>query len=193
MEKRLPLTYKPIEYRFLDDWEDVEEMQKIILPIFSKWEKENLIITNGTRDYNVEMTYGFPYTPDFANLWNCNVTAELKSEQDYRFQFLAVTRDDEIVAGFHHKETQESKGIVIGYLDSIIAKTHAERRDILEHLVAAFQRTRHGKCLISAEYEASTERVYLVCTYGVKPVNVTADSGIAFISDVTMNLYSWIQ
>lgn len=102
-------------YKLQKEWNNVEEVTKKILKVFSKYEKENLIITYGRRERTVSDTYGFPYTSssDFAMISNCNVLAELKGDRNYRFDWLALTEENEIVAGFTDYDENE-KLLVIG-------------------------------------------------------------------------------
>ena len=115
-------TYELEGKPFLTDWFEVEhdvyKTSKRIMQIFAEWEAHNLKIVHGYRERNIESTYGFPYisSSEFAMISNCNVTAILKSDESYRFKWLGLTAEKEIVAGLHHKETSELKLITVGNL-----------------------------------------------------------------------------
>ena len=86
-----------------------------VIRTFSRWEKSHLIITYGRRERTTEYTYGLPYTSSssFAMISNTNVRAELKEDRNFNFDWLALTEDNEVVAGFTDNDENE-KQIVIG-------------------------------------------------------------------------------
>ena len=79
------------------EWTDTEYTNAI--KEFTKWECKNLIITYGRRDKNADFTYGLPYTSSSgsAMISNTNVTAELKTDRRYKFEYVAITEDGKIV------------------------------------------------------------------------------------------------
>jgi hypothetical protein len=85
---------------FLKDWND--EQHKTALRKFKDWERHNLIVTYGKREYNPENTYGLPYTSsgDYAGLWNTNVIAVYSKNRNYRFNGIAINTDKKVVAVF---------------------------------------------------------------------------------------------
>lgn len=106
------------EYKFLTEWDNVEDTTKKIMAVFSPWEKRNLAIVYGKREQTTEDTYGLPYTSssEFAMLGNTNVDAVLRKNAIWHFDWLALTDEGIIVAGF---ENQDNKGlqIVIGEIE----------------------------------------------------------------------------
>lgn len=103
------------KYNFLKEWNEYEKTVKKIERIFASWERKNLTITHGRRDINVSYTYGLPYTSSssFAMLGNTNVEAVLNADNNYKFNWLALTDNNEVVAGFTDADENE-KYIVIG-------------------------------------------------------------------------------
>ena len=101
--------------KFKKEWTETEH--KAIIKAFSRWEKKNLIITYGRRERTTEDTYGLPYTSSssFAMLSNTNVRAELKADQRFNFEWLGLTENNEVVAGFTDCFENE-KQIVIGII-----------------------------------------------------------------------------
>lgn len=99
--------------KFKKEWTDAEH--KAVIRCFIRWERNNLVITYGKRELTAEYTYGLPYTSSssFAMVSNTNVKAELKSAREFCFDWLALTEDNEVVAGFTDKNENE-KQIVIG-------------------------------------------------------------------------------
>lgn len=99
--------------KFKKEWTDTE--YNAVVKCFSRWEKKNLIITYGRREHTTEDTYGLPYTSSssFAILSNTNVRAELKADQRFNFDWLGLTENNEVVAGFSDYFENE-KQIVIG-------------------------------------------------------------------------------
>ena len=73
---------------------NTKNMKKLI-NIFSNWESENLKITIGKRESNVENTYWLPYTSsgDYAGLWNTNTMAVLKSDESLNFDGIGFSTD----------------------------------------------------------------------------------------------------
>lgn len=99
--------------KFKKEWTETE--YKAIIKAFSRWEKKNLIITYGRRERTTEDTYGLPYTSSssFAMLSNTNVRAELRADQRFNFEWLGLTTENRLVAGFSDYFENE-KQIVIG-------------------------------------------------------------------------------
>ena len=99
--------------KFKKEWTEAE--YKAVIRIFSRWEKSNLIITYGHRKRTTEYTYGLPYTSSssFAMLSNTNVRAELKEDRLFNFDWLGLTTENKVVAGFTDYFENE-KEIVIG-------------------------------------------------------------------------------
>ena len=99
--------------KFKKEWTDTE--YNAVVKCFSRWEKKNLIITYGRRERTTEDTYGLPYTSSssFAMLSNTNVRAELRTDQRFNFEWLGLTTENRLVAGFSDYFENE-KQIVIG-------------------------------------------------------------------------------
>ena len=99
--------------KFKKEWTEAE--YKAVIRTFSRWEKSHLIITYGDRERTTEYTYGLPYTSSssFAMLSNTNVRAELKEDRLFNFEWLGLTTENEVVAGFSDYFENE-KEIVIG-------------------------------------------------------------------------------
>ena len=99
--------------KFKKEWTETEI--NAVIRTFSRWEKSHLIITYGRRERTTEDTYGLPYTSSssFAMISNTNVRAELKEDRNFNFDWLALTEDNEVVAGFTDNDENE-KQIVIG-------------------------------------------------------------------------------
>lgn len=99
--------------KFKKEW--TYEEHKAVIECFSKWEKSHLIITYGDRERTTEDTYGLPYTSSssFAMLSNTNVRAELRADQRFNFEWLGLTTENRLVAGFSDYFENE-KQIVIG-------------------------------------------------------------------------------
>ena len=99
--------------KFKKEWTEAE--YKAVIKYFSKWEKSNLIIIYGQRERTTEDTYGLPYTSSssFAMLSNTNVQAKFKNDMNFYFDWLGLTTENEIVAGFTD-ENENEKRIVIG-------------------------------------------------------------------------------
>lgn len=89
-----------------------------ILKIFDKWQTDNLTITYGNREKDVEYTYGLPYVSSgkYAILGNTNCTAVIKDDKDYEFDYLAVDLENNIIAVFYD-EFDNEKCIEIGKLE----------------------------------------------------------------------------
>lgn len=108
-----------MKYKFKKEWTESEH--KAVIKSFERWEKKNLRITHGRREKTTEDTYGLPYTSSssFAMLSNTNVQAELinpLSSKKWNFDWLGLTEDNEVVAGFTDVDENE-KEIVIGNID----------------------------------------------------------------------------
>ena len=99
--------------KFKKEWTDTE--YNAVVKCFSKWEPTHLIIIYGKRARTTEDTYGLPYTSSssFAMLSNTNVQAVLKRDRDFYFDWLGLTTENEVVAGFTDADENE-KEIVIG-------------------------------------------------------------------------------
>lgn len=103
--------------KFIKEWNDYEVITKKVHRAFARWERNNLTITYGRREKNVEYTYGLPYTSSssFALISNTNCTAEYNSDRNFHFEYIAVTEEKEIVVALWDDEENE-KYIVIGTL-----------------------------------------------------------------------------
>lgn len=99
--------------KFKKEWTDTE--YNAVVKCFSRWEKSHLLITYGRRERTTEDTYGLPYTSSssFAMLSNTNVQAELRADQRFNFEWLGLTTENKLVAGFSDYFENE-KQIVIG-------------------------------------------------------------------------------
>ena len=100
---------------FKKEWTEAEH--KAVIKVFSRWEKSHLIITYGHRERTTEDTYGLPYTSSssFAMLSNTNVQAELISPflgKKWNFDWLALTENNEVVAGFTDVDENEKQSII---------------------------------------------------------------------------------
>ena len=106
------------EFNFLKEWDNVEEVIRKVISVFSLWEKRNLSIVYGKRKQTTEDTYGLPYTSSssFAMLGNTNVDAVLKNNTAWHFDWLALTDEGIVVAGFENHDNEEAQ-IVIGVID----------------------------------------------------------------------------
>ena len=106
------------DYKFLKEWDNVEETTKKIMAVFSPWEKRNLVIVYGKREQTTEDTYGLPYTSssEFAMLGNTNVDAVLRKNAIWHFDWLALTDEGIVVAGFENRNNEEAQ-IVVGWID----------------------------------------------------------------------------
>ena len=104
-----------MKYKFKKEWTEVEH--KAVIKSFERWEKKNLRITYGQRERTAEDTYGLPYTSSssFAMLSNTNVQAELinpLSSKKWNFDWLALTEDNEVVAGFTDADENEKQSVI---------------------------------------------------------------------------------
>ena len=99
--------------KFKKEWTEAEH--NAVIKTFERWEKSHLFITYGRREHTTEDTYGLPYTSSssFAMLSNTNVQAVLKRDRDFYFDWLGLTMENEVVAGFTDADENE-KQIVIG-------------------------------------------------------------------------------
>ena len=99
--------------KFKKEWTEAEH--NAVIKTFSRWEKSHLLITYGERERTTEYTYGLPYTSSssFAMLSNTNVQAVLKRDRDFYFDWLGLTMENQVVAGFTDADENE-KQIVIG-------------------------------------------------------------------------------
>lgn len=99
--------------KFKKEWTEAE--YKAVVKCFSRWEKSHLIIVYGQRERTTEDTYGLPYTSSssFAMLSNTNVQAVLKSDKDFYFDWLGLTTENKVIAGFADEDENEME-IVIG-------------------------------------------------------------------------------
>ena len=106
------------EFNFLKEWDNVEEVIRKVISVFSLWEKRNLSIVYGKREQTTEDTYGLPYTSSssFAMLGNTNVDAVLKDNTAWHFDWLALTDEGWVIAGFENRNNEEAQ-IVIGVID----------------------------------------------------------------------------
>lgn len=99
--------------RLKKEWTEAE--YKAVIKCFSIWEKSHLVIIYGKRERTTEDTYGLPYTSSsgLAMLSNTNVQAVLKRDRAFYFDWLALTTENEVVAGFTDVDENE-KQIIIG-------------------------------------------------------------------------------
>ena len=86
--------------KFKKEWTEAE--RKAVIKVFSKWEPSHLVI---------------PYTSSssFAMLSNTNVCAELISpilNEKWNFDWLALTENNEVIAGFTDADENEKQSII---------------------------------------------------------------------------------
>lgn len=88
------------------EWNDVEKTTKELLRIFNMWRISNLKIIKG-RENTLENTFGFPYTSssEYAAIWNCQAEAHYKWLEEWKFEGLAVSEDNDAVVVFEHEDT----------------------------------------------------------------------------------------
>ena len=102
-----------------NEWNDVEKTSKELMRLFNSWRISNLRITKG-RGNTLEETFGFPYTSssDYAAIWNCQALALYKWADEWRFEGLAVSENNEAIAIFEHEdgtvETLDRMYVIIG-------------------------------------------------------------------------------
>lgn len=101
--------------KFKKEWTDTE--YNAVVKCFSRWEPTHLVIVYGRRERTTEDTYGLPYTSSssFAMLSNTNVQAELVnpfSSRKWNFDWLALTENNEVVAGFTDADENEKQSII---------------------------------------------------------------------------------
>ena len=101
--------------KFKKEW--TEREHNAIIKVFQKWEPSHLNVIYGRRERKVSDTYGLPYTSSssFAMVSNTNVQAVLVREPEYYFDWLGLTENNEVVAGFTD-EMENEKRIVIGII-----------------------------------------------------------------------------
>lgn len=111
-----------MKMNFLKEWDRVENLDyeaitKKVYKAFANWERNNLKITYGHRDRNVEYTYGLAYTSSssFALLGICNVEAVLKEDNTFKAEYIAINDNLDIVVALWDSEENE-KFVVIGNL-----------------------------------------------------------------------------
>ncbi len=77
---------------------DIEDL----IEKFSKWESDNLILTYGKRENNVQDTYGLPYTSSgiYAGLWCTNVQAVYAEDSSLNFDGIGYNTELQPVAFF---------------------------------------------------------------------------------------------
>ena len=105
----------------IKDWfpleNDVEKTSNKVIKAFEKWYPQNITITHGN-GHNAEYIFGLPYTSssDWAGLWNCQAEAYLNEDPQWKFECLAISEDNEILAVFDREDTGnfDNKDIVIG-------------------------------------------------------------------------------
>lgn len=105
--------------KFIKEWTDFENQQKQVFSAFQKWEKFNLSITNGCNRGNIENKYGLPYTSSgaFAGVWNTNCESVYKWLPKFRFDGVAISEDNFIVALFSHIENEKNINVIIGAIN----------------------------------------------------------------------------
>lgn len=105
----------------IKDWfeieHDVERTSNRAMRAFQEWYRNNITITHGNgRD--AEEIFGLPYTSSsaWAGLWNCQAEAYLNEDPQWKFEGLAISEDNEILAVFDREDTGnfDNKEIVIG-------------------------------------------------------------------------------
>lgn len=103
---------------YFDDKGHTRERE--VQAVFSKWHKGKLRITHGS-GRTVEDIFGLPYTSsgEFAALWNCQAEAILIASPQWKFNYLALSKDNEVVAGFDREDTGkfDTKEIIIGKIN----------------------------------------------------------------------------
>lgn len=104
----------------LTDWyidDKGYKREKQVQKAFQKWYRTHLHITHGS-GRTVEEIFGLPYTSSSscAMLGNCQAEATLVSDPQWKFDYLAISNDMEILAVFEREETGnfDEKEIVIG-------------------------------------------------------------------------------
>lgn len=106
------------------DWYDGRDfdgdmIEKEVIAAFERWRHWNLTITQGTGFLGTDV-FGLPYTSssECAMLGNVQGEAEYKWRPEWKFDFLAVSEDNEIMAVFC-KDTNEGEKhmyVIIGKL-----------------------------------------------------------------------------
>ena len=91
--------------KLLKEWNDVEVTTNKVLKLFNNWRMSNLVIIRG-EGRTLEDKFGFPYTSssDFAAIWNCQGEAEYRWNPEWRFEAIAVNKNNEAVAIFEHED-----------------------------------------------------------------------------------------
>lgn len=105
----------------LKDWYEVEHdvgrTERRVTEAFEKWYKGKITITHGS-GRNAEEIFGLPYTStsDYAAIWNCQASAYLNEDEQWKFLGLAISEDRNILAIFDREDTGifDDKEIVIG-------------------------------------------------------------------------------
>ena len=101
------------------EWNDIEKTSKELMRLFNIWRISNLRITRG-KGKTPEDIFGFPYTSssDYAAIWNCQAEAIYKWADEWRFEGLAVSENNDAIAIFEHEdgtvETLDSMYVIIG-------------------------------------------------------------------------------
>lgn len=98
------------------EWNDVEKTTNELLQLFNRWRISNLRITYGS-GRTLEDIFGLPYTSssDYAAIWNCQGEAVYKWFEEWNFECLAVSENNEAVAVFEDEDkTLERMYIIIG-------------------------------------------------------------------------------
>lgn len=96
--------------RLKTEWTDVEKTTKALLRIFNRWHMSNLRVTRGSGN-TLEETFGFPYTSsgDCAAIWNCQAEAHYTWSEEWLFEGLAVSEDNDAIAIFEHEDGTAKK------------------------------------------------------------------------------------
>ena len=104
------------------EWKNVEKITDELIKLFRNWRPSNLRITYGNGKTDEEI-FGFPYTSssDYAAIWNCQAEAVYKWSEEWRFECLAVSENNDAVAVFEHEdetmETLDRMYVIIGKVD----------------------------------------------------------------------------
>ena len=105
------------EWNYLEN--DVEATSKKVIKAFEAWYPKNVTITHGN-GRNAEYIFGLPYTStsDWAGLWNCQAEAYLNEDPQWKFECLAISENNEILAVFDREDTGnfDNLDVVIGKL-----------------------------------------------------------------------------
>jgi len=103
------------DYNMVENLTEAE--QNKLIRVFSKWERNNLEITHGKREYTAEDTYGLAYTSSssYAALWNVNALANLNDNELLHFDGITLNTDLVPVAIFtlYNEDGEELKPVFL--------------------------------------------------------------------------------